>query len=53
MLDNKNIVVTGALQGIGRQAVQQLSSLGANIWACAHKLDNNFVNFCDETANSN
>lgn len=53
MLNGKNIVVTGALQGIGRETVSCLASLGANIWACAHILDNNFLDFCDEIAISN
>ena len=50
MLKNKNIVVTGALQGIGRQAVSQLASLGANIFACSYIVDDNFLHFCDKTA---
>jgi len=53
MLENKNIVVTGALQGIGRKAVSQLSSLGANIWACSQHLDDGFLEFCKKTAHSN
>ena len=53
MLNDKNIVVTGALQGIGRETVSCLASLGANVWACAHILDNNFLDFCDEMAISN
>ncbi len=53
MLKNKNIVVTGALQGIGKEAVIQLSALGANIWACSHVLDDDYVRFCDETAKDN
>jgi 3-oxoacyl-[acyl-carrier protein] reductase len=53
MLKEKNIVVTGALQGIGRQAVIQLPSFGANIWACAHIIDDEFLQFCDDTAKAN
>ena len=53
MLNNKNIVVTGALQGIGRQTVTSLANLGANIWACAHIIDDNFLDYCAEIASAN
>jgi len=50
MLNSKNIIVTGALKGIGRETVTQLASRGANIWACAHIIDDEFLNFCNKTA---
>jgi 3-oxoacyl-[acyl-carrier protein] reductase len=50
MLSGKNVVVTGALQGIGRETVRCLASLGANIWACAHIIDDEFLDFCAKTA---
>ena len=53
MLKDRNIVVTGALQGIGRETVEQLASYGANIWACSHFLDSSFLAFCSETAKEN
>jgi len=53
MLSGKNIVVTGALQGIGRETVSCLASLGANIWACAHIIDDEFLNFCNKMASNN
>lgn len=53
MLNNKNIIVTGALQGIGKETVNCLADLGANIWACAHYTDDNFLNFCAKTASDN
>ena len=53
MLNNKNIVVTGALQGIGRETVECLASFGANIWACAHVINDEFIDFCSKTAVKN
>ena len=52
MLNNKNIVVTGALQGIGRETVNCLANFGANIWACAHYIDDEFLDFCSRTSSS-
>jgi len=49
MLQNKNIVVTGALKGIGRETVTHLASHGANIWACAHFHSDEFLEFCSKT----
>ena len=42
-----------ALQGIGRETVSCLASLGANIWACAHIIDDEFINFCNKTSSNN
>ena len=36
-LKGKNVVVTGANRGIGRETVERFVSAGANIWACARK----------------
>lgn len=46
MLNSKNIVVTGALQGIGRVTVEKLASYGANIYACSYALPQEFLDFC-------
>ena len=46
MLENKNIIVTGALQGIGRVTVEKLASYGANIYACSYALPQEFLDFC-------
>lgn len=46
MLSGKNIVVTGALQGIGRTAVVKLASHGANVWACTHFITEELIDFC-------
>lgn len=48
MLVDKNIVVTGALQGIGRVTVARLASYGCNVWACAHFITDELQNFCAE-----
>lgn len=50
MLKGKNIVVTGALQGIGRVTVEKLASLGANVYACSYDLPDEFLSFCLSTA---
>lgn len=47
MLKGKNIVVTGALKGIGQETVCSLASHGANIWACSHYADKKFLEFCE------
>ncbi|MDA9112792.1 SDR family oxidoreductase [Gammaproteobacteria bacterium] len=53
MLKGKNIVVTGALQGIGKETVTRLSSYGANLWACSHFLNKDFIDFCSSTSQKN
>lgn len=53
MLKGKNIVVTGALQGIGRVTVETLASFGANVYACSYALPDEFVDFCSLTAKKN
>ena len=42
MLTGKNIVVTGAIQGIGRATVDYFARNHANVWACARKQDDAF-----------
>ena len=42
MLENKNIIITGARRGIGRTTVEVFASNGAHIWACARKPDELF-----------
>lgn len=48
MLSNKNIVITGALQGIGKTTLEYFASNGANVWACAQKPTYEFETFCEE-----
>lgn len=51
MLKGKNIVLTGALQGIGKATLESLAAKGANVWACALHQDDNFEIYCTELAN--
>ena len=39
ILENKNIIITGASGGIGNSIVQKLSDCGANILASGTKLE--------------
>jgi 3-oxoacyl-[acyl-carrier protein] reductase len=54
LLKNKNIIITGALQGIGKETVQRFAEYGANIFACSIPIidetrKNEFELFCKET----
>lgn len=51
MLNNKNIIITGARRGIGRTTVEVFASNGANIWACARKPDEIFEKDMAELSN--
>lgn len=53
MVERKNIVVTGALQGIGRETVKVFAENGANVFACAYKQTDEFEDFCRETSEGN
>ena len=50
MVSGKNIVVTGCLQGIGRETLKTLAENGANVFACAYKQTDEFEKFCNELA---
>jgi 3-oxoacyl-[acyl-carrier protein] reductase len=50
MLEGKNIVVSGSLQGIGKETVSFLAQSGCNIWACAHYLTDEYLAFCEALA---
>lgn len=53
MLQGKNIIITGALQGIGKVTLEYFANNGANIWACALSQNNEFEFFCKELAEKN
>lgn len=53
MLSNKNIVVTGCLQGIGKVTLEKFAKNGANIFACAYQQNEEFEGFCDALAKEN
>lgn len=42
ILKDKNIIVTGAMKGIGKETVRVFAKEGANIWACGLHYDNDF-----------
>ena len=52
MLTGKNIVVTGCIQGIGKETVKVLAENNANVIACAYKETEEFVLYCEEIANN-
>lgn len=53
MVSGKNIVVTGCLQGIGRETLRVLAENGANVFACAYKQTDEFEQFCYELSEKN
>lgn len=53
MVSGKNIVVTGALQGIGRETLKTLAENGANVFACAYKQTDEYEQYCNELAAKN
>lgn len=53
MLSGKTIVVTGCLQGIGKETLKKFAENGANVFACALRPDGEFETFCNELAENN
>lgn len=53
MVRGKNIVVTGCLQGIGRETLKILAENGANVFACAYKQEEEFEAFCERISGNN
>lgn len=43
LLEGKNAIITGARRGIGRATVDVFAGNGSNIWACARKQDDEFI----------
>ena len=50
ILQNKNCVITGCLQGIGKAAVDVFCREGANVFACCQMQTEEFESYCAETA---
>lgn len=46
MLTGKNIIITGCLQGIGKETLKVFAENRANIFACAHMEDLKFISYC-------
>ena len=53
MVNGKNIVITGCLQGIGRETLRVMAENGANIFACAYKQTEEFEEFCKNLSSKN
>lgn len=53
MVSGKNIVVTGCLQGIGKETLRTLAQHGANVFACSYKQTDEFEEFCKELSDTN
>ena len=58
MVKNKNVIITGAFQGIGKETVKEFAMQGANVFACSIpisdiSLKEDFEGFCTELENQN
>lgn len=53
MVKGKTIVITGCLQGIGRETMCNFAEHGANVFACAYQQTEEFEQFCAEQAKKN
>lgn len=53
MLEGKNVIITGCLQGIGKETMVVFAQNRANIIACAYRQDEVFACFCDQLAKEN
>lgn len=53
LLHNKNAIITGCLQGIGRSTLIEFARNGANVWACSLEYDEDFEKFCATIASEN
>lgn len=43
---DKNVILTGANRGIGREILEQFVKSGANVWACIRKENKEFEEYC-------
>ena len=53
MLTDKTIVITGCLQGIGKETLRVFAENGANVFACAYKQTDEYELYCKELADKN
>ena len=53
MLTGKTFVITGCLQGIGKETLKVFAENGSNVFACSFKEDEEFESFCKDLAQKN
>jgi len=53
LLEGKNAVITGCLQGIGKATLETFANNGSNVWACAFAPNDEFELFCKELSIKN
>lgn len=53
MLKEKTIVITGVLQGIGRETLKACAEHGANVFACAYRQSDELEAYCRELGEKN
>ena len=53
MLKGKNIVITGCLQGIGKETLRVLAENGANLFACSYKQTEEYDVYCRDLSEKN
>lgn len=51
LLKNKTAVISGSNRGIGKSIVEIFSKNGANIFACARNIDNDFIKYLNDLEN--
>jgi 3-oxoacyl-[acyl-carrier protein] reductase len=51
ILKNKNAIITGCIQGIGKTTLEEFAKNGANIWACALEYNSEFEVYCNKLSN--
>jgi 3-oxoacyl-[acyl-carrier protein] reductase len=50
ILNNKNAIITGCIQGIGKATLEEFAKNGSNIWACALEYNEDFESHCNKLA---
>lgn len=53
ILKNKNAIITGCIQGIGKSTLEEFAKNGANIWACALEYNEDFEAYCQKLSDEN
>ena len=53
ILNNKNAIITGCIQGIGKATLEEFAKNGSNIWACALEYNEDFEAYCQKLSDEN